>query len=127
MTITAAIRTRIRRYIGDSSTPYTFSDDEISTIYDDNDEDLESSVLECIEVLMADASKRVTYRQGQSFEDENKLFEHLEKLRKLWSGKAGKGAGAVRTGALTHTFYDDDGTAIPYDPAEDDDYGWLLN
>jgi len=125
MAITDAQRARLRRLIGDTGSTQAFTDAELDTIFSDSGDDLEIAVVECFDVLLADAAKRVTYRQGQSMQDDNKLFEHLLKLRDQWAERAGVGKGAIETGVLTYAFYDEDGTDIPPDD-DDDDYGWLL-
>lgn len=107
---TAVQIARIRRFIGDTATEQAFSDAEITTIWGDNSDDLENTVVELFEALLADNAKLTTYRQGQSFEDLNKLFDHLKHMLSYWRGKAGLGQGAIQTGELKADYYEDDGT-----------------
>lgn len=125
MALTADGLARLRRLIGDTGAEPAFSEGELDTIYTDNGEDLARAIVECLDVLLADAAKRVSYRQGQSFQDDNKLFEHLLRLRALWLHKAGLDRDPVESGALTYSFYDKDGTDIPDESW--DDVGWMLN
>ncbi len=135
MALTSSQRDRIRRLIGDTdSSSQVFSDTELDTIYSDVGEDLMSAVVECLDVLAADAAKRVTYRQGQSFQDDNALFDHLERLRARYAARAKSGKGRIGTIPLKFNFYSggdadgdgvDDGTDIP--PDEDlSEWDWLV-
>lgn len=124
MPLTSDQANRIRRLIGDHADPPAFDTPELDQYYADLGEDFDKTIVECFDVLLADAAKRATYRQGTSFEDDNKLFDHLMKLRKLWADRAGVGAGKIRTGDLLHTFYDEDGGPIPDDPGDLDAAGW---
>lgn len=125
MALTADGLARLRRLIGDTGSEPAFSDGELNTIYTDNNEDMARTIVECLDVLLADAAKRVSYRQGQSFQDDNKLFEHLLKLRAMWERRAGMHHEPIESGALTYAFYDKDGTDIPDESW--DDPGWMLN
>lgn len=125
MALTADGLARLRRLIGDTGDSPAYSDGELSTIHADNGEDLARTIVECLDGLLADAAKRVSYRQGQSFQDDNKLFEHLLRLRSLWARKAGLHREPIESGALTYSFYDKDGTDIPDESW--DDVGWMLN
>lgn len=135
MALTSSQRDRIRRLIGDTGSTQVFSDTELDAIYSDVGEDLMSTVVECLDALAADAAKRVTYRQGQSFQDDNKLFEHLERLRAKYAKRAKSGKGRIGTIPMVYGFYrsDDadgdgveDGTSIP--PDDDlSEWDWLVN
>ena len=134
MALTSSQRDRIRRLIGDTGSTQVFTDTELDTIYSDVGEDLMSAVVECLDVLAADAAKRVTYRQGQSFQDDNKLFEHLEWLRAKYAKRAKSGKGRIGTIPLKFNFYsggdaDDDGVDDGADIPPDDDldeWDWLV-
>lgn len=124
MALTGTQRDRIRRLVGDHADPPAFSDSELDQYYLDVGEDVEKTIVECLDVLLADAAKRASYRQGSSLEDDSKLFDHLLKLREMWADRAGMGAGKIRTGAMTWTFYDEDGGPIPDDQSDLDAAGW---
>lgn len=128
MALTDAQKNRIRRLAGDFSTTEAdriFSDAELDQYYTDVGEDFDLTVLECYDVLLADAMKRAAYKQGSSSEDDSKVYAQIEKQRDRWAKRAGVSGGKVRSGDLSFTFYDEDGGPIPEDPSDLDSAGWI--
>lgn len=90
---------RLRRKIGDTSDSNpAFDDPELTEILedaavyyqDDSDLQLAWAIVECVETLMADAAKRVTYRQNTVSENASDIFKHLEKLADRYQAKLDK-------------------------------------
>lgn len=82
--------TLIRMQTADTATPPAFSDAEINLlwdvaaeIYSANSQILIQTKIYMFDGLLADAAKRVNYKQNQSSENLSDIFKHLLELRKL--------------------------------------------
>ncbi len=97
-----------REDIGDVGSPPIFDDTAINRIYDramaaysdTATYEAEMRVLG-IRQLLADAAKRVSYKQNQSSENMSDVFKHLKQLLELWqairddAASASSGGGAA--------------------------------
>lgn len=95
--------TDLRGDIGDTGSAQAFTDAELQRLYtravaDGGDYDL--TVVYAIRRLLASAAKLVTYKQGGTFQDDDQMFTHLEKLLDRWERIAGVGGGLIRTGVI---------------------------
>lgn len=64
-----------------------FSDDELNNILDGNNNDIPSSLLECIDILLMDASRRFDYSSGQTNYKPSQVFDNLTKMRLIIKGQ----------------------------------------
>lgn len=83
----------IRMRIGDSAGD-VFTEPELQALWTEAAEtytetaDLRvATIVAAIEVLQADAAKRVTYKMNESSESESDIFKHLTALKKQWEAK----------------------------------------
>jgi hypothetical protein len=113
MPATATQRSRVRRDLGDNSTPPTFDDVEIDDAFDRAAEEYSDPFVIyayarviLLDTLIASSAKLVNYRQNQSEEDQSDIAKALERLRKTYAAalndaidKSSSGVG-VRWGGL---------------------------
>ncbi|KAB2861022.1 MAG: hypothetical protein K8L91_07935 [Anaerolineae bacterium] len=108
MPATAQQISDFREDIGDVGSPPIFDDDAVNRIYDRaiaaySDAETYEAEMRVIGIrqLLADAAKRVSYKQNQSSENMSDVFKHLKQLLDLWQGirddaaSASSGGGAV--------------------------------
>ena len=93
---TASIRERMRRKLGDTSTPYAFSDAELDDLYAQADNNFDRAIRDGFNELLADAAKLSDYTAGASSERRAQVFDNLTRLRDWWADRARNGGAAVR-------------------------------
>jgi hypothetical protein len=85
--LTATELARLRRKIGDNSTPPVFTDGELQDIWAEAGANWNKAVLTCYEELLADSYKLTSYTQNQTQERKDQVFDHLKQMRALWQAK----------------------------------------
>ena len=91
-------RNFFREMVGDTGTPSAFADDEIDGYYAEiallypsatTQESGARVILRAIPILLVNASKLTSYKQNQSSENLDQIFENLKDLYTLWSNILG--------------------------------------
>lgn len=93
--LTATELARLRRKIGDVSTPPAFPDDELQDIWSETGENWNLTLVECFNELIAQAVKETDYTQNESQEKKSSVVGGLIKLRDYYQGLADNVAGAT--------------------------------
>lgn len=66
----------------------TFTTNELEDIYLEQDSDVDSTIAYCIEVLLMDSARRFDYTSGQTDMKPSQVFDHLLKMKEIYSGKS---------------------------------------
>ncbi len=88
-TLDATTLARIRRDIADKTEPYAFSDVELEDNYDRCDGVYYPTLVLTIEQLVADAAKLYNYTSGYTKQEQEKVFDHLFRIRDMFLEKSG--------------------------------------
>lgn len=82
-----------------------FSDDELTQYLTDNNDDMDSAMLDIIDVLLFDSSRRFDYSTGKTEMKPSQVFNNLKSLREILSNKVKSKSPAIKTRRLNQ-FYD---------------------
>jgi hypothetical protein len=106
MSATSDELTLMRMAIGDTGTPPVFTDEELQLFWTDAATVHSVStarravrfqvVVDALETLMADAAKRVSYKQNASTESLSDVFKHLKELHAKHQAKLAAEVAATR-------------------------------
>lgn len=72
--------TDFRADIGDQTSPYAFTDDELDRLYTRADGSYNGAIILALEQLLANAVKFYNYTAGFTKAEQSDVFDHLEKL-----------------------------------------------
>jgi hypothetical protein len=64
-----------------------FSDTEINNFLEENDNNVNKTIVDLVEMLLSDASRRFDYSTGQSDMKPNQIFKNLKEMREIYAGK----------------------------------------
>jgi hypothetical protein len=83
---------KLRQLISDDDEPYTFNDRELDEIIASNigttdDETLYASIINCLEILLANSAKMFNFRIGQETLDVAQIFQNIRDLIKYYKEK----------------------------------------
>lgn len=94
MALTPEQLAQIRRMIGDTATPSTFSDAEIEASFAAAGELVLPTVVALIDELLISAARLTDYTQNASSEKRSQVFEQLLKMRGVFQDRIDKAAAA---------------------------------
>lgn len=68
-----------------------FRDEEIELYLDENGQSINQTIVTLIEILLADSARRFDYTAGQTNMQPSQVFDHLERLHKIYQRKVESG------------------------------------
>lgn len=88
-TLDAAQLARLRRKLGDTTSPYAFADPDLQDIYDQAAGDWNQTIVDALDELLINAAKFADYTQNETDEKRSQIFKQLKEMRDLYRAKTG--------------------------------------
>lgn len=79
-----------------------FSDTEITEFLDINDDNVDATIVELIEILLADASRRFDYSVGKTEMKPSQVFDNLLKLKEVFNNRVSDNETSESKSGLKH-------------------------
>jgi hypothetical protein len=83
-----------------------FSDEEITSFLSDNQNDIYSTLIDLVEILLADSSRRFDYSTGQTDVKPSQVFQNLKEMREIYKSKIpAERRSSLKRGQLRSSYY----------------------